>query len=134
MHSRKESTTSPADYCQKAKATQILYHASAFLSSNIGQKRKDGSNVENILRMLYNLPCEKIHAQDAPFVRTARIKNEHLELLSASMSDEQKDLLDAYLDASCKVEDMMDFDRFRFAFHFGAQLMAELIEGKGDAL
>ena len=90
--------------------------------------------MENILRMLYNLPCEKIHAQDAPFVRTARIKNEHLELLSASMSDEQKDLLDAYLDASCKVEDMMDFDRFRFAFHFGAQRMAELIEGKGDAL
>ena len=90
--------------------------------------------MENILEMLYVLPGEKTHGQDSPFVRTARIKSEHLEMLTASMTDEQKDLLDAYLDASCKVEDMMDFDRFRFAFHFGAQLMAELIEGKGDAL
>ena len=88
----------------------------------------------NILEVLYDLPREKVHGQDSPFVRTARIKNEHLELLNASMSDEQKDLLDAYLDASCKVEDMMDFDRFRFAFHFGAQLMAELIKGKEDVL
>ena len=57
-----------------------------------------------------------------------------MELLTASMTDEQKDLLDAYLDARSKVEGMMDFDRFRFAFHFGAQLMAELIKGKEDVL
>lgn len=88
----------------------------------------------NILKMLYNLPREKVHEQDSPFVRTARIKSENLELLIASMTDEQKELLDAYSDARCKVEDMMDFDRFRFAFHFGAQLMAELIEGKEDVL
>ena len=43
------------------------------------KKRKDGSNVENILEIRYDLPCEKIHAQDAPFVRTARIKGEQLE-------------------------------------------------------
>lgn len=52
--------------------------------------------MESILEMLYNLPCEKIHAQDSPFVRTARIKSENLELLTASMTDEQKDLPDAY--------------------------------------
>lgn len=90
--------------------------------------------MENILEMLYNLPREKIHAQDSPFVRTARIKSENLELLTASMTDEQKDLLESYLDARSKVDSMMDFNRFRFAFHFGAQLMAELIEGKGDVL
>ena len=50
------------------------------------------------------------------------------------MTDEQKDLLDAYLDTRSKVDDMMYFDRFRFAFHFGAQLMAELIKGKEDVL
>ena len=90
--------------------------------------------MENILEMLYNLPREKIHAQDSPFVRTARIKSEHLEMLIASMTDGQKDLLDAYLDAKSKVDGMMDFDRFRFGFHFGAQLMAELINGKEDVL
>lgn len=90
--------------------------------------------MENILEILYDLPCEKIHAQDSPFVRTARIKSERLELLTASMTDEQKELLETYLDARSKVEGMMDFDRFRFAFHFGAQLMAELIRGKEDVL
>ena len=50
------------------------------------------------------------------------------------MTDTQKELLESYLDARSNVEGMMDFDRFRFAFHFGAQLMAELIEGKGDLL
>ena len=29
---------------------------------------------------------------------------------------------------------MRDFDRFRFAFHVGAQLMAELIAGKEEML
>ena len=88
--------------------------------------------MENILEMLYVLPGEKTHGQDSPFVRTARIKSEHLEMLTASMTGEQQELLDAYLDARSKVEGMMDFDRFRFAFHFGAQLMAELIKGKED--
>ncbi len=53
--------------------------------------------MENILEMLYDLPREKVHGQDSPFVRTARIKSENLELLTASMTDEQKELLDAYL-------------------------------------
>ena len=90
--------------------------------------------MENILEMLYVLPGEKTHGQDSPFVRTARIKSEHLEMLTASMTGEQQELLDAYLDARSKVEGMMDFARFRFAFHFGAQLMAELIKGKEDVL
>lgn len=90
--------------------------------------------MENILEMLYDLPRGKVHGQDSDFVRMARIKNENLELLTASMTDEQKERLESYLDASSKVDGMMDFDRFRFAFHFGAQLMAELIDGKRDAL
>lgn len=90
--------------------------------------------MENILEILYDLPRENPHAQDSLFVRMARIKNENLELLTASMSDRQRELLEAYFDADSKIEDIMGFDRFRFAFHFGAQLMAELIEGKGDAL
>ena len=90
--------------------------------------------MENILEMLYDLPRGKVHGQDFDFVRMARIKNENLELLTASMTDEQKERLESYLNASSKVDGMMDFDRFRFAFHFGAQLMAELIDGKRDAL
>ncbi len=90
--------------------------------------------MENILEMLYDLPRGKTHGPDSPFVRAARIKCENLDLLTASMTDEQKKLLDAYFEADRKIEDMINFDRFRFAFHFGAQIMAELIEGKRDVL
>lgn len=88
--------------------------------------------MENILEMLYDLSCEKIHGQDAPFITTAHVKRETLELLTASMSDEQQELLDAYMDAKGKADDMINFGRFRFAFHFGAQMMAELIGGRRD--
>lgn len=90
--------------------------------------------MENILEMLYDLPRGKIHGPDSTFVRMAHKKSENLELLIASMTNEQKELLENYLDASGEVDDIMYFDRFRFAFHFGAQLMAELIEGKRDVL
>ena len=87
--------------------------------------------MENILEMLYNLPLGNTREKDSPFVRTARIQCEQLEQLTAAMTDEQQELLDAYLDTRSKVEDMLYFDRFRFAFHVGAQLTAELIRGKG---
>ena len=90
--------------------------------------------MENILELLCDLPREKTHGPDSPFVRTARVKNENLELLTASLTDKQKELLEEYFEADRKIEDMIDFDRFRFAFHFGAQLMAELIEGKREVL
>ena len=54
-----------------------------------------------------------------------------LEMLTASMADEQQDLPDAYLDARCKAGNPADFDRFRFVPHFRAQLMDERIEGQG---
>ena len=90
--------------------------------------------MENILELLCDLPRAKTHGPDSPFVRTARVKSENLELLTASLTDKQKELLEAYFEADRKIEDMIDFDRFRFAFHFGAQLMAELIEGKREVL
>lgn len=90
--------------------------------------------MENILELLYDMPRGKTHGQDSPFVRTARIKVENMEMLNATMTDEQKELLEAYFDADTKVEGIMQFDRFRYAFHLGAQLMAEMIEGKADVL
>lgn len=90
--------------------------------------------MENILEILYDLPREKTPEQDSPLARTALIRSEHLQLLTASMTSEQKELLDTYLEARSRVDDMMDFDRFRFAFHFGAQLMTELIQGRADVL
>jgi len=90
--------------------------------------------MENILELMYDMPSGKTHGQDSPFVRTARIKVENMEMLNATMTDEQKELLEAYFDADTKIEGMIQFDRFRYAFHLGAQLMAEIIKGKEEVL
>lgn len=90
--------------------------------------------MENILELLYDLSGGKTYGPDSPFVRAARVKNEKMELLNASLKEEQKEWLEAYFDADGKIESIINFDRFRFAFHLGAQLMAELIEGKEEVL
>ncbi len=48
-------------------------------------------------------------------------------MLNESMTDEQKQLMDAYFDANTKTEGMIHFDRFRYAFHLGAQPMADTL-------
>ena len=98
------------------------------------EKRKDGLKWKTFLEWLYGLPSGKIHGQDSPFVRAARTKNEKMEQLNEGLTEEQKEQLEAYLDADGKIEGMIHFDRFRFAFHLGAQLMAELIEGREEML
>lgn len=93
--------------------------------------------MKNVLELFYDQPGDwssTIHGQDSPFVRTARIKVENMEMLNATMTDEQKELLEAYFNADTKIEGMMNFDRFRYAFHLGAQLMAELMKGKEELL
>lgn len=89
--------------------------------------------MENILELLFDQPSHQ-YGQDSPFVRTARIKNENMEMLNATMTDEQKELLEAYFNADTKIEGIISFERFRYAFHLGAQLMAEMIEGKEELL
>lgn len=89
--------------------------------------------MENILEILFDQPGV-IHEQDSPFVRTARIKNENMEMLNATMTSEQKELLDAYFDADTRIGGIMEMNRFRYAFHLGAQFMAEIIQGKEELL
>lgn len=86
--------------------------------------------MENILELFYDQPCATMHGQDSTFVRLARIKKEQLDMLSATLSDEQKERLEAYFDAETEIEGMIGFDRFRYAFHLGAQLTAEQARGK----
>lgn len=93
--------------------------------------------MKNILELFYDQPGNWggiAHGQDSSFVKTARIKNENMEMLGASMTAEQKELLEAYFDADTKIVSMIELNRFRYAFHLGAQLMAELMEGKEELL
>lgn len=89
--------------------------------------------MKNILELLYDQPGG-VQSQESPFVRTTRIKNENMEMLKDTLSDEQKELLNAYFDADTKMLEIMNFDQFRYVYHLGAQLMSELIEGKEELL
>lgn len=82
---------------------------------------------------LYDQPA-KVHKQDSPFAEMARVKSETMERLDATLTDEQKGLLEAYFEADTQIEEIMQFDSLRYAFHLGAQLMAELIEGREELL
>ena len=90
--------------------------------------------MKNVLELFYDQPTGEIHSQDSHFVRTARIKNENWEMLRESLTAEQKALLEAYFDADAKIEDMIGFNQFRYAFHLGAQLMAEMTKGREELL
>lgn len=89
--------------------------------------------MKNVLELLYDQPSG-IHEQESPFVRTARIKVEHMAMRNAAMTDEQKDLWEADFQADTKIEGMVSFERFRSAFHMGTQLMSERVEGKEELL
>ncbi len=92
--------------------------------------------MKNILELFYDQPAgwDTAHGQDSPFVKTARVKYKKLETLNASMTDQQKELLEAYFAADAEIQDMIYFDRFTYAFHLGAQLMAEMLRGKEQLL
>lgn len=90
--------------------------------------------MENILELLYDLPGGKTYGPDSAFVKTARIKSETMDLLEATLTEEQKQLLEAYFEAETRMESIVQFQRFRGAFHLGAQIMGEILVGKEDVL
>lgn len=93
--------------------------------------------MKSILELFYQQPTswrENLHEPDSIFVKTARIKSENLDLLLKDLTDNQKQWFDAYCDADGKIEEMIHFDQFSYAFHLGAQLMLEMIQGKQELL
>lgn len=93
--------------------------------------------MKSILEMFYDLPGSwsgSLREPDSSFVKTAKIKSEYLDLLMAGMTDSQKELFENYSDADTKIEGMIQFDQFSYAFHLGAQLMSELMRGQAKLL
>ncbi|MCQ4636289.1 hypothetical protein NE619_06070 [Anaerovorax odorimutans] len=93
--------------------------------------------MKNILKLFYDCPGdwrENNQTSDFRFAKTARIKSENLDLLMDSFSDKQKELFERYCQADAEIEDMINFDQFCYAFHLGAQLMAEIIRGEDELL
>lgn len=82
--------------------------------------------MNHILERFYNEPSRKSCGQEHLFKKAA----ENFHFLYNSISDAQKEALEAYLDADEQINDLICFEKFRYAFHLGAQLMQELIEGK----
>ena len=85
--------------------------------------------MKNVLELLY-YQTRSDHKNDSAFVALAQIKVDTLEQLKKTLTEEQNELLEAYFDADAQIQNIMDFDRFRCAFHLGAQLMDEINAGK----
>lgn len=85
--------------------------------------------MKNILELLQEQP-EPRYSPDSTYGQTAKTMNQNMDKLNSTMTQEQKDLLEAYFDDHIIITDILEFDRFRYAFNLGAQLMAEIIEGK----
>lgn len=93
--------------------------------------------MKDVLELFYNNPTDwrdGPHPQDSDFVKLARIKSANLDMLMDSLTQEQKDLYEAVSQADAQIEDMIHFNKFCYAFHLGAELMAELIRGKEELL
>lgn len=93
--------------------------------------------MKNILELFYESPIgwrDSLHGQDSTFVKTARIKCDALDRLMDSLTDNQKEWFETYSGADTKIEGMIHFDQFSYAFHLGAQLMLELVRGKEELL
>lgn len=99
--------------------------------------RRDEHIMKNILELLYNSNFdwgEGLHDPESVFVRTARIRNETFDLLMESLTEKQKNWFDIYSEAEAENEDRIAFDQFCCAFHLGAQLMLEMVQGREKLL
>lgn len=94
--------------------------------------------MKDFMELLYNEQLGSwrsgTHAPNSEYVRTARIKSENLEMLMDSLDFSQKEWFEGYSQAEGKIESMIHYDSFCYAFHLGAQLMAELNRGKEELL
>lgn len=89
--------------------------------------------MDSILELLYDVPASwsgDPQGPDSEFVKTARIKYGHLDKLMDGLTESQKELFEAYCDADTKIEGMIHSSQFSYAFHLGAQMMLELIQGR----
>lgn len=90
--------------------------------------------MENVLKFLYSMPRDYKYEPDSALEKTVRIRNEYKDTLDETMTDKQKELLEAYLDADAEIESFIRFDYFCYAVRFGAGLMKELTEGEVGVL
>lgn len=71
-----------------------------------------------------------IYGSNAVYARQYDIRGEKLKSFSCSMTKEQRDWFDEFCIADEKTREIINFERFCEGFHFGAQLMAELVQNK----
>ena len=69
------------------------------------------------------------HGPDSAYAREHAIRREIIRSLLESMTMEQKVKFDEYGLADNRDREIMNFESFFQAFHLGAQLTAELLQG-----
>ena len=91
--------------------------------------------MDSILELLFALPPSELHyAPDSEYAATKREKENQYKALIAALMPDQQERLEQYLDAAALFESAARYDSFRYAFHFGVLLAAELTRGKQELL
>jgi hypothetical protein len=94
--------------------------------------------MNSIIELLYHQPLghwqDQTYGPDSVFTKTAKIKNENLDMLMSELTDDQKGWFEKYSQADATLNDIMEFELFSYAFHLGAQMMEELALGKEKLL
>jgi hypothetical protein len=89
--------------------------------------------MKNIVELLYdslNVFQDKMREPDSAFGKATQSKRETLSRLMATLSDTQKQWLEAYFEADAQTGWILDVEQFRYAFHLGAQMALELERGR----
>ena len=90
-----------------------------------------GGNDMHILEDLYTgnvRPGERSFKQNSQYSRTLAQAVESGDALSKSLTEEQKKLFEAYMDAQREVNILTDFETFIYSFKLGAKLMLDILE------
>lgn len=94
--------------------------------------------MKNVLELFYDQPGDwsgkGTYEEGCPFKRAVAMRTQYKEMLDASMTGEQQEMLEAYFDANAITAEIIGFNKFRYAFHLGAQMMAEILRGKEELL
>lgn len=82
--------------------------------------------MKNVLELFYDQPGDwsgkGTYEEGCPFKRAVAMRTQY------------KEMLDAYFDANAITAEIIGFNKFRYAFHLGAQMMAEILRGKEELL
>lgn len=91
----------------------------------------------SVIKELYNGNIlgfdSRQYASDSPYMSHVRRRQENRDKLMALLSDECKELFEAYEEAASDVAGIANFDTYAYTLRFAIILMAEVFTGQSES-